>query len=159
MDKTNIKPVHAKPSIYAFYFEIIKEIGKEFGYNIVLHGSLNRDLDLIAIPWQPVLYDKMAMLNKIAEAIGGYILNEDQEQMNANSIVLHGREQYVINVNRSIKQKYNGLVAEFIECEDPQYYIDISVLPVGGELLKIDYVHSPDPKPDPAPLGAPERKF
>ena len=46
-----VKPIHAKPSLFAFYFEVIKEIGLKYGYNIVLHGSMNRDLDLIAIPW------------------------------------------------------------------------------------------------------------
>lgn len=48
--KESIKPIHAKPSLFSFYFEIIKEIGLKHGYNIVLHGSMNRDLDLIAIP-------------------------------------------------------------------------------------------------------------
>ena len=45
------KPLHAKPNIYAYYFEALKAIAKEYGYNLVVHGSMNRDLDLIAIPW------------------------------------------------------------------------------------------------------------
>ena len=45
------KPTHVKPSFYAFIYEQIKEIAKDYGYNLVLHGSMNRDLDLIAIPW------------------------------------------------------------------------------------------------------------
>lgn len=53
------KPIHAKPSLYAFYFDVIKEIGLQYGYNIVLHGSMNRDLDLIAIPWQEQIGDKI----------------------------------------------------------------------------------------------------
>jgi hypothetical protein len=60
------KPIHARPSLYAFYFEIIKEIGLKYGYNIVLHGSMNRDCDLIAIPWQEVIGDKVQMLNEVA---------------------------------------------------------------------------------------------
>lgn len=125
-----IKPIHAKPSLYAFFFEAIKEIGKEYGYNIVLHGSMNRDLDLIAIPWQVIIGDKMEMLNKICECIGGFILNEDNEQFKERAKQLHGREQWVININRSIITKYNGMVSKVEEHADPQYYIDISVLPV-----------------------------
>jgi hypothetical protein len=127
------KPTHAKPSLYAFYYELIKEIGKEYGYNIVLHGSMNRDLDLIAIPWQEVIGDKMEMLNRIAEAIGGYILFETDEDRKRFREKYHGRQCYVINVNRTIKAKFQGMITEFEEYADPQYYIDISVLPMGGQ--------------------------
>ena len=126
----NEKPIHAKPSLYAFYFEVIKEIGLKYGYNIVLHGSLNRDLDLIAIPWQEIIGDKMLMLNEIAETIGGFILVENEESFQSFKDKFHGRESWIININRSIKSKFNGLVTEFVEHEDPQYYIDISILPI-----------------------------
>ena len=46
------KPVHVKPSYYAIMFQPLKEIALRYGYNLVLHGSLNRDMDLIAIPWE-----------------------------------------------------------------------------------------------------------
>ena len=45
------KPKHIKPGLYAIYFENLKDIACEYGFNLVVHGSLNRDLDLIAIPW------------------------------------------------------------------------------------------------------------
>lgn len=125
----NSKPIHAKPSLYAFYFDVIKQIGMEYGYNIVLHGSMNRDLDLIAIAWQETIGDKMEMLNRIAEAIGGHILFETDEDRKLFRNKFHGRECYVINVNRTIKAKVQGMITEFIEHDDPQYYIDISILP------------------------------
>lgn len=127
------KPIHARPSLYGFYFEVIKEIGLKYGYNIVLHGSMNRDLDLIAIPWQEVIGDKVEMLNEIAETLGGSILIEADEQRQLLRKKLHGRECWVVNINRTIKTKYGGMVTEFIEHQDPQYYIDISILPCGGK--------------------------
>lgn len=129
------KPIHAKPSLYAFYFDVIKEIGLQYGYNIVLHGSMNRDLDLIAIPWQEQIGDKMEMLNRIAEAIGGHILFETEEVRKRFREKFHDRQSYVINVNRTIKAKVQGMITEFEEHADPQYYIDISVLPVGGQKI------------------------
>lgn len=123
------KPIHARPSLYAFYFEGIKEIGLRYGYNIVLHGSMNRDLDLIAIPWQEVIGDKMKMLEEIAEAIGGSVLEEGEEQRKLFREKYHGRDCWVININRSIKSKFQGMVTEFINEGDPQYYIDVSILP------------------------------
>lgn len=133
MEETK-KPIHAKPSLYAFYFGVIKEIGLKYGYNIVLHGSMNRDLDLIAIPWQEVIGDKMQMLNEIADCVGGYIMGEKggmtQEMMDSFKAKYHGREAWVININRGISAKYDGMIPKFTEHDDPQYYIDISVLPV-----------------------------
>jgi len=123
------KPIHARPSLYAFYFEIIKAIGLEYGYNIVLHGSMNRDLDLIAIPWAETIGDKHKMLDEIAQALGGHILNESPEKHNAFRVKYHGRECYVININRCIVQKHQGMVITEVQHHDPQYYIDISVLP------------------------------
>ena len=73
------KPVHAKPSLYAFYFEVIKEIGLKYGYNIVLHGSMNRDLDLIAIPWEETLGDVDEMVDKICSLIGGFVLMQNRD--------------------------------------------------------------------------------
>lgn len=124
-----IKPIHAKPSLYAFYFDVIKEIGLKYGYNIVLHGSMNRDLDLIAIPWVYEIKDKVEMLNEICVLLGGHILKESDEDRQRQRIKLYGRECWVININRTIKAKYDGMVSSFEEHSDPQYYIDISILP------------------------------
>ena len=123
------KPIHAKPSLYAFYFDVIKQIGLQYGYNIVLHGSMNRDLDLIAIPWQEKIGDKMEMLERIAKLLGGYLMNELDEDRKKFRSMFHGREAYIININRIIKGKVQGMITEFEEYSDPQYYIDISVLP------------------------------
>jgi hypothetical protein len=110
------KPIHAKPSLYAHYFFQLKEIALEYGYNLVLHGSLNRDLDLIAIPWQENIKPHLEMIEKFASHIGGFILMHDAD--NIFSTTFHGRMHYVINVNR---RSHDG--------SDPQYYLDISVVP------------------------------
>jgi len=126
------KPIHAKPSLYAFYFELIKEIGLRYGYNIVLHGSMNRDLDLIAIPWVETIGDKDKMIDEIASVIGGYVLMQNRSVNNLvgdrYSIHHHGRIIYVININRDFEMKLNGLVSKVKEYCDPQFYIDISVI-------------------------------
>lgn len=123
------KPVHAKPSLYAFYFEGIKEIGKNYGYNIVLHGSMNRDLDLIALPWFDYVGDKIKMLNNIAEFIGGKLVFEPEENLLNFAKSHHGRMQYVININRNLKIGLQGISVAIEKYNDPQYYIDISIFP------------------------------
>jgi hypothetical protein len=112
-----MKPIHAKPSLYAFYFESLKGIALKYGYNLVLHGSLNRDLDLIAIPWQQELGFAGEMIDEFAEQLGGEVMHQSEEQLNCFP---HGRQSYVVNINRA--GKWNNY-------EDAQYYIDISVIP------------------------------
>jgi hypothetical protein len=108
-----MKPIHAKPSLYAFYFYEMKEIALKYGYNLCLHGSLNRDLDVVAIPWSKPLGNHLRMIGEFSELLGGSIMFQSEEQRNCFP---HGRQSFVINLNRRVE-------------EDPQYYIDISVIP------------------------------
>lgn len=121
------KPIHAKPSLYWYYFEIIKEIWLKYWYNIVLHWSMNRDLDLIAIPWQELIWNKIDMVKEIAELIW-WCYMEESEEVRELKRKPHWREVYIININRSIVYKYNWIVSELLPFWDPQYYIDISII-------------------------------
>lgn len=119
------KPIHAKPSLYAYYFYNLKEIAKEYGYNLVLHGSLNRDLDLIAIPWVDDPKSELEMIHELHRAITGYVASpEIWKDVYMYKVLPGGRHSYVINVNRR-QTDNNGNYQE-----DPQYYIDISVTPL-----------------------------
>lgn len=60
--------VHNKDELEAFYRSIlpaIREAAKACGYAIGLHGSMRRDLDLIAVPWR----DDPAHRDVLARAI------------------------------------------------------------------------------------------
>lgn len=126
------KPIHAKPSLYAFYFDAIKQIGISYGYNIVLHGSMSRDLDLIAIPWIENVGDKESMVDEIASSIGGSVLMQNRTVKNIEgdrfSLKPHNRIAYIININRDFEMKFNGTISEINEYCDPQYYIDLSLI-------------------------------
>jgi hypothetical protein len=116
--RTN-KPIHVKPSLYAFYFEILKVVAMQYGYNLVLHGSMNRDLDLIAIPWQKEIGNPDEMVDEFATVLGGFAIEMSHAQKNCFP---HGRRSYIININRSGKHN---------DYEDAMYYLDISVTPTG----------------------------
>lgn len=127
-----MKPSYAKPQLYAYYFEQLKEIAREHGYNLVIHGSMNRDCDLIAIPWVNEPKDEFDMINAFNKALTGYITDRQYR----NDIYLYkelpgGRHSYVINLNRGgyrDGEDENGIPNY---TPDPQYYIDISVTPLG----------------------------
>lgn len=133
------KPIHVKPALYAFYVEIIKTVGLKYGYNIIPHGSFARDLDLIAIPWQDEIGDKDNMIDEIAKIIGGTLLmqNRSVDHIDGDRFSLkpHGRIVYIININRDFEMKFNGMHTEIKEYADPQYYLDISVIPVSEKPL------------------------
>lgn len=97
-----MKPVHARPSLYAYYFEVLKEIARDYGYNLVLHGSLNRDLDLIAIPWGTKVLPHEPMISDFARVLGGRVQHQSEADKQAFAQHFHGRVNYIINLNREM---------------------------------------------------------
>lgn len=111
------KPISIKPGLYAIYYEHLKQIAQLYGYNLVLHGSMSRDLDLIAIPWVDNPKPDSQMIQEFEEFLTGKIdKNPHYTILSAN------RKGYVINLNRGDK---NG---EWVRFEDREYYLDISVV-------------------------------
>jgi len=110
----------AKPGLYAMYYLHLKEIAEHYGYNLVIHGSLDRDLDLVAIPWVDNPRPEQDMIKDFQMHLTG--MNVVRPNGNVQFTVLPGnRHGYVINLNRGDKK------GEWIRFEDEQYYIDISV--------------------------------
>lgn len=114
------KPIKAKPQFYANCFEQLKTIAQLFGYNLVIHGSMDRDMDLIAIPWAYQIKPAEDMVNAMVEYLGGHIMEESETARETFTKNHHGRRNFVINLNRGGKQT---------NYEDPQWYIDLSITP------------------------------
>jgi hypothetical protein len=112
------KPIKARPSFYSYCFYFLKEIASNYGYNLVLHGSLDRDLDLIAIPWEDEVGSADKMVYEFAEWLGGSVLMQYGEQ--TWSQMPQGRRSYIINMNRG---------GAFNNYSDEEYYLDIAVMP------------------------------
>lgn len=124
------KPIHAKAGLYAMYYEYLKEIAKDYGYNLVPHGSFNRDLDLIAIPWIDNPRPEHEMILEFQEYLTG-IKTTDHKGNAIYSILPGNRHCYVINLNRGNKH------GEWVRFEDKQYYLDISVVQISKPKLDI----------------------
>jgi DNA-binding Xre family transcriptional regulator len=120
------KPTHVKPGLYTMYYEQLKDIAKQYGYNLVIHGSMSRDLDLIAIPWT----DNPQPAQKMIQDFEMYLLDVKVVQPDGNTpftILPGGRKSYTISLNRGDKH------GEWVRFEDKEYYLDISVTPCGGK--------------------------
>lgn len=116
------KPIKAKPVFYACCYEPLKTMAKEMGYNLLINGSLNRDMDLVAIPWD----DEPKPMKDVIVAFDKYLrgvhyTEESIESGYMYSILPGGRHSFVINLNRG------GRWNQYL---DEQWYIDICFTPL-----------------------------
>jgi hypothetical protein len=114
------KPTYVKPGLYCIFYEQLKLIAKEYGYNLLVNGSMNRDLDLVAIPWVDSPRPEQEMIKDFQTYLTGRnVINSDGE---IPFTTLPGnRHAYDIQLNRGDRH------GEWVRFEDKQYYIDISV--------------------------------
>lgn len=120
------KPMAVRPRLYAIYFQRLMEIAREMGYNLLISGSMNRDLDLVAVPWIDYPKSELELIQAFDEYLSGTKMTDPEYYM--YKILPGGRTTYVINLNRS--RDKDGI--------DPQYYIDISITPL---IKKSDQSH------------------
>lgn len=62
--------------IYAQLLPKIREAAKSLGYAIAIHGTMARDFDLLAVPWIEDAAEPEALVNAVAEAVGGYVIGD-----------------------------------------------------------------------------------
>jgi len=55
--------------IYTELLPAIRDVAKQHGYAIAVHGSLRRDFDLIAVPWVDDISDEETLLFAIMDTI------------------------------------------------------------------------------------------
>lgn len=75
---------------YMWKLQGIQEKCRELGYCIAVHGSLNYDLDLVAIPWVENAVDHTALIQGICDVIGGSCSDQ-------GTLKPHGRMAYIIS--------------------------------------------------------------
>jgi hypothetical protein len=83
--------------------------GVKCGYAVAAHGSLRRDLDIIAVPWIRKAVSPDELVRRLAEVCGGRVLELPSRHP-------HGRVSYTIHLGELVQGPYTS---------DP--YIDISV--------------------------------
>ena len=104
-----------KPRSFAmvpyYFFHVVPRllpVAKRLGYAIALHGSFQRDLDVVAVPWT----DEAVSAEELAEAlrveVHGWLCNDKDQNPRA---------------------KPHGRLCWSIHTEDGVGYIDLSVVP------------------------------
>lgn len=113
------KPIKARPHFYSTCLPEMQEISMGCGYNLIAHGSMNRDLDLVAIPWTDEPEDHFTLLCKLEKFLKG--VQQSSISGYNGSLLPGGRMTYHIDLNRG--GRYNNYL-------DEQWYLDISITPL-----------------------------
>ena len=95
MSKIKIK-YHWLPCLYATYYPMLKRIARYHGYSLALHGSLKRDMDLVAIPWIEKPKPPFKLLKAFRKAIG--IERSDNQAYDSTTKKPHNRVSYTMQM-------------------------------------------------------------
>lgn len=108
------KPIRPAAS-YALVVPLLAAAVRPLGYALAVHGSMCRDLDVVAVPWTAEASPPEAVVDAVTMAVGGWRLHEGSEPAERP----HGRLCYTVHFPNA---KGNSL-------PDGHPYIDLSVLP------------------------------
>lgn len=126
MAKTNkdYSKTNPRASFYSILYESLRLIAVENGYTLAIHGSMARDMDLVAIAWKERVIHPDVLIHKFVEEIGATIYQSSYPKKEEKP---HGRLAY-------------GLY--FLAGD---WYLDISVIPP----RELDYDYNEDFKEGP----------
>lgn len=110
-----MKPSTLYAAAYVQLVPKLAEVARRAGYAIGVHGSLSRDLDLIAAPWVDEALSAEELAELLRESVGGFIINDPTADPNDF-------------VRRSPCPKPHGRLAWSIYLHGGPY-IDLSVMP------------------------------
>lgn len=122
------KPTAYRASIYAWMVPRITEVARELGYAIGVHGSMHRDLDLIAVPWTEEAKPADELVEAIREYVDGIITATGTE--GARWSVEQGK--FVSATIENPARKPHGRLAWNIHLANGPF-LDISVMPTVQE--------------------------
>lgn len=107
--------VRTFPGVYALFVHGIARRAREVGYCIAVHGSLARDLDLVAVPWVEEAIPAEELAQLVAMYLGGTIETDWGAQPGDFS-------------KRNPQPKPHGRLAYSIQLGGGPY-VDLSVMP------------------------------
>lgn len=109
--------VSSAMTFYAVLYAEVRRTAFEKGYALALHGSLQKDLDVIAIPWVESASSEDDLVKAICETAGGFISPQDGK---CPGLKPHGRHAWTIHL---------GGCSATEPPEKRATYIDLSVMP------------------------------
>lgn len=110
------------PGLFALLLPRLVEVAREHGYALAVHGSMGRDLDLIACPWVESAADPLELVEAIRARVGGSCLRD-------KDVPITNEEERLWNAgNLTRKPMPHGRIGTVIHLGGGPY-IDLSVMP------------------------------
>lgn len=84
---------------HAMLYPALREVARRHGYALAVHGSLERDLDYVAVPWVEKLSTPFDLVRDIAivvEAVMGWMMWGDGTSIFCPVTKPHGRLGWVL---------------------------------------------------------------
>lgn len=95
MDNKCYSETNPKATFYACLLPELRQIAIDHGYTLAIHGSMARDMDLIAIAWVETPKDHDVMVDKMLKAIGGTMFKSHLPVIGEKP---HGRLCYTLSI-------------------------------------------------------------
>jgi hypothetical protein len=93
LNRTSKPDMTLLPIVYATMLPGLVRVAKECGYALAVHGSLKRDMDLVAIPWVEEAVTAKALIQKLSETVRW---KSDAGPVSQKALKPHGREAWVL---------------------------------------------------------------
>lgn len=61
------KPNPTYAPVYCIYYPGLSKLAREYGYGVAVHGSMQRDFDMICIPWIDEAKDPQTVVDAICD--------------------------------------------------------------------------------------------
>ncbi len=91
------KPVSYPAAAYAFIVPLAQGIARPLGYCVSVHGSMNRDLDLLATPWTEEAVSAHLLHKALFEAFNPYTMDKASHEFHTRPEKKpHGRLAWTI---------------------------------------------------------------
>jgi hypothetical protein len=116
--------VNPAPAMYCSLYGHLKEKAVELGYALAVHGSMQRDFDLVAIPWTDEAAEPEILVEALRKICGGFILADGTPAGRWDSV----QKKFVGAEVRNPSIKPHGRMAWNIHLGG-QPMIDLSVMP------------------------------
>lgn len=101
-------------TFYAVTYAELSRVARDKGYALCLHGSLRKDLDILAVPWVEKAASEDELVKAIVEAAGGALISIGDKP--------HGRRSFTIVL---------GGCSATVPPDERASYIDLCVMPRG----------------------------
>jgi hypothetical protein len=82
-------PANLMPALYSHRLHDIQACARPLGYAIAIHGSMQRDLDVLAVPWTDFAVTADELVQSLCDALGCKLSGEV-------GLMPHGRRAYTL---------------------------------------------------------------